>query len=135
MALPKGIVRVYKKDSRDRLQFVGEDRIDHTPRNETIRLKLGDAFDVTANKTQTGFKKISGNSHKDYVFESSYSIVLKNGKDEAVTVKVVEPIPGDWEMKKESRKHTKAASDSAVWEVPVPALGSTELTYTVRMRY
>ena len=135
MPLPKGIVRVYKKDSHDRLQFVGEDRIDHTPRNETIRLKLGDAFDVTANRTQTDFRKISGNSHKDYVFESSYSIVLKNGKDEAVTVKVVEPIPGDWEMKKESRKHTKAASDSAVWEVPVPALGSTELTYTVRMRY
>ncbi len=135
MPLPKGIVRVYKKDSKDRLQFVGEDRIDHTPKNEKIRLKLGDAFDITATKIQTDFEKISGSSREEYVYESTYSIELKNGKEEAVTVKVVEPVPGDWKMLKESLPHEKAASNTAVWQVSVPALGSTVLTYTVRVKY
>jgi hypothetical protein len=135
MPLPKGIVRVYKKDSKDRLQFVGEDRIDHTPKNETIRLKLGDAFDVTANKKQTNFEKVSGTSRHDYVYESTYRIELKNGKEEAVTVKVVEPVPGDWKMLQESIPHEKETSNTAVWQVPVPALGSTVLTYKVRVTH
>lgn len=131
--LPKGVMRVYKKDSQGRLQFVGEDRIDHTPENETIRLKLGDAFDVTAAKRQTDFKKVSGFSRYHYVYESAYSIELKNGKKEAVTVKVVEPIPGDWEMLEESLPHEKASSETAVWKVEVPSLGITVLTYRVRV--
>ena len=135
LPLPKGVVRVYKKDSRDRLQFVGEDRIDHTPENETLRLKLGDSFDVTANRKQTDFKKVAGYSRYDYVYEGAYQIELKNGKKEAATVKVVEPIPGDWEMLEESLPHEKAASNTAVWQVPVPALGSTTLTYRVRVKY
>jgi hypothetical protein len=135
LPLPKGVVRVYKKDSRDRLQFVGEDRIDHTPENETLRLKLGDAFDVTANRKQTDFKKVAGSSRYDYVYEGAFRIELKNGKKEAVTVKVVEPIPGDWEMLEESLPHVKAASNTTVWQVPVPGLGSTTLTYKVRVKY
>lgn len=135
LPLPKGIVRVYKKDSQDRLQFVGEDRIDHTPKNETIRMKLGDAFDVTANKIQKDYKVVSGSARDNRVVESTYSIELKNGKDEDVTVKVVEPVPGDWTMLKESLPHDKATSDTAVWQVKVPAMGSTVLTYTVRMKY
>jgi hypothetical protein len=135
LPLPKGVVRVYKKDSRDRLQFVGEDRIDHTPENETVRLKLGDAFDVTANRKQTDFKKVSGFTRYDYVFEGAYRIELKNAKKEAVTVKVVEPIPGDWEMLEESLPHEKATSNTAVWHVPVPPLGATILTYRVRVKY
>ena len=135
LPLPKGVVRVYKKDSRDRLQFVGEDRIDHTPENETLRLKLGDSFDVTANKKQMDFKKLAGFSRYHYVYESSYEIELKNGKKEDVSVKVVEPFPGDWEMIKESLPHKKAASDRAVWQVDVPALGKTTLTYRVRVKF
>jgi len=135
LPLPKGVVRVYKKDSRDRLQFVGEDRIDHTPENETLRLKLGDSFDVTAHRKQTDFKKVAGFSRYDYVYEGAYRIELKNGKKETVTVKVAEPIPGDWEMLEESLPHVKAASNTAVWQVPVPALGSTTLIYRVRVKY
>ncbi|MBU0910641.1 MAG: DUF4139 domain-containing protein [Proteobacteria bacterium] len=135
LPLPKGVVRVYKKDSRDRLQFVGEDRIDHTPENETLRLKLGDSFDVTANRKQTDFKKVAGFTRYDYVYEGAFRIELKNGKKEAVTVKVVEPIPGDWEMLEESLPHEKAASNTAVWQVPVPSLGSITLTYRVRVKY
>ncbi len=135
MPLPKGVVRVYKKDSQDRLQFVGEDRIDHTPENETIRLKLGDAFDITANKKQTDFKKVSGFSRYHYVYESAYQIELKNGKKEPVTVKIVEPVPGDWEMLEESLPHEKAAANRAVWKAEVPALGKTVLTYRIRVKY
>ena len=135
LPLPKGVMRVYKKDSRDRLQFIGEDRIDHTPENEKVRLKLGDAFDITASKKQTDFKKISGFSPYNYVYESAYHIELKNAKKEEVTVKVVEPVPGDWDMLEESLPHEKATSDTAVWQVKVPAKGSTVLTYRVRVKF
>lgn len=135
MPLPKGVVRVYKEDSANRLQFVGEDRIDHTPEKETVRLKMGDAFDVTGSKKQTDFKKIAGFSRYNYVYESEYSIELKNGKKEPVTVKVIEPIPGDWEMIKESHPHKKEASNMAVWQVMVPPLGSTHLEYRVQVKY
>ncbi|MDX9709311.1 MAG: DUF4139 domain-containing protein [Trichloromonas sp.] len=135
MPLPKGIVRVYQQDSRGNAQFVGEDRIEHTPKNETIRLKLGDAFDITARRKQTDFKKLGGDGRYNYVFESAYEIVLKNAKSEAVTVKVAEPLPGDWQIVKESHAHEKAASGLAVWSVPVPAEGSATLTYRARVRY
>jgi hypothetical protein len=135
MPLPKGVIRVYKKDGAGNAQFVGEDRIDHTPRNEKVRLKLGEAFDVTADKKQTDFKKVSGDTGYNYVFESAFEIVLKNAKKEAVTVTVQEPVPGDWKVLKESHKHEKAASNTAVWRIPVPAEGSATLSYRVQVRY
>jgi len=133
--LPRGVVRVYKRDNKGNAQFVGEDRIDHTPKNETVRLKLGDAFDITADKKQTAFQKLSGTSRYNYVFESAYEIVLKNAKPEAVVVSVREPMPGDWTMVSESQPHTKAASGTAEWKVKVPAEGKTTLTWRVRVRY
>ena len=133
--LPKGVIRMYKKDSQGNAQFVGEDRVDHTPKNETVRLKLGDAFDVTADRKQTAFQKLAGTSRYNYVFESAYEIVLKNAKPEAVTITVREPMPGDWTMVSESQTHAKAASGTAEWQVAVPAEGKTTLTYRVRVRY
>jgi hypothetical protein len=132
--LPKGVIRMYKKDSQGNAQFVGEDRVDHTPKNETVRLKLGDAFDVTADRKQTAFQKLAGTSRYNYVFESAYEIVLKNAKSEAVTVTVREPMPGDWAMVSESQPHTKAASGTAEWQVKVPAEGKTTLIYRVRVK-
>jgi hypothetical protein len=81
MPLPKGIMRVYKKDSQANAQFVGEDAIDHTPKNETVSLKLGSAFDVTADKKQTDFQKASNNEYR-----TAFEITLKNAKKEAVMV-------------------------------------------------
>lgn len=133
--LPAGIMRVYKKDSSGSLQFVGEDRIDHTPENETIRLKLGDAFDVTADKKQTDFQKLAGFSRYNYVYETAFEIVLKNAKDEAVTVRVQEPVPGDWEMVEESAPHVKESADTAVWQITVEAKSSTVLTWRVKVKY
>ena len=135
MPLPKGIIRVYKKDKAGNAQFIGEDRVDHTPKNEKVRLKLGDAFDVTADKKQTDFKKLGGTSKYNYVFESAYEVLLKNAKKEAVTVTVQEPMPGDWQIQSESHPHTKGSSNTAVWKVSVPAEGSTKLVYRALVRY
>lgn len=135
MPLPRGVVRVYKEDGSGRVQFIGEDRIDHTPKNETIRLKLGESFDVTADKIQTDFRKIQGHSKEDYIYESSYSIELKNGGGESAEVKVLETIPGDWQILEESGKHNKESSDTVSWTVSVPPEGSKTLTYTVRSKF
>ena len=133
--LPKGIVRVYKQDKAGSVQFVGEDRIDHTPENETVRLKLGNAFDVTADRKQTDFKKLAGFGRYNYVFESSYRIELKNGKDEDVSVRVIEPMPADWEILSENLNHTKISSSESEWMVTVPAKGSAELLYRVKVKF
>ncbi|WP_324778650.1 DUF4139 domain-containing protein [Thiobacillus sedimenti] len=133
--LPGGVVRVYKRDREGHAQFVGEDRIGHAPKNATVRLKLGAAFDVTAIRKQTDFRRLAGSGRNDNAFESAYEIVLKNAKTEAVTVTVREPVPGDWVMVSESRPHAKVASGTAEWTVPVPAEGSATLTYRVRVTY
>ena len=135
MPMPKGVVRVYKKDSAGNAQFVGEDRIDHTPRNETVRLKLGEAFDVTADKKQTDFKRRDPTNRASYVFESAYEIVLRNAKKQAETVVVREPVPGDWTMLEESQTHAKVAAGTVEWRLKVPAGGSTTLRYRVLVRY
>jgi hypothetical protein len=135
MPMPKGVVRVYKKDGAGNAQFIGEDRIDHTPKNETVRLKLGEAFDVTADKKQSDFKRREAPSPWHYTFESAYEIVLRNAKKDAATVVVREPVPGDWTMLEQSHKHAKVASGTAEWKISVPAEGSTTLKYRVLVRY
>jgi hypothetical protein len=135
MPLPKGVIRVYKRDAAGNAQFVGEDRIDHTPKNEKVRLKLGEAFDVTADKKQTEFKRLQEPSRNVALYEGAFEILLKNAKNEAVTVTVQEPIPGDWKIIGENLKHEKATSNTAVWHIAVPAEGSAKLNYRVQVRY
>ncbi|HVO03152.1 MAG TPA: DUF4139 domain-containing protein [Candidatus Cybelea sp.] len=130
MPLPKGVVRVYKADSQGEAVFVGEDSIDHTPKNEDISLTMGQAFDITARAKQTDFEQIS-----DRIFENEYEIELKNAKADKVSVDVREAIPGDWKMIKESQPHQKLDSQTAGWLVDVPANGSAKLTYRVRMEF
>ena len=131
MPLPKGIVRVYKKDSAGSLQFVGEDRIDHTPEDETVRVKMGEAFDVVAERVQTEFEVLASG----HLYRSSYKVTLRNHKDEAITVSVVEALSGDWKITTSSHKYEKEASHRVRFDVPVAAKGSAELTYTVEIRY
>ncbi|RKZ96466.1 MAG: DUF4139 domain-containing protein, partial [Gammaproteobacteria bacterium] len=135
LPIPKGIVRVYKNDTKGNAQFVGEDRIDHTPKNEDIRLKLGDAFDVTANMKQTDFKKARHYAPHHVAYESSYELELKNAKSEAVTVTVREPVPGEWKVIKENFPHKKVASGTAEWHVTIPAESSQTLKYRVLVQY
>ena len=135
LPLPKGIVRVYKNDRNDRAQFIGEDRVDHTAKNDTVRLKLGSAFDITGTWKHLDGKIIDGKISRKRTYEGSYSIELANAKQEEVVVKVVEPIPGSWEIVEESHAHNKASAYLAEWRVPVPAEGKTTLTYKVKITY
>ena len=135
MPLPKGVVRVYKRDSEGRPQFIGEDSIDHTPKNETVRLKLGDAFDVTARRKQTDYKSLGAIGKYHYNYETAFEVELKNAKKESVTVSVLEPIYGDWEIIQESHPHTKESAGAAKFKVTVPAEGSAKLTYRVRTKW
>jgi len=128
--LPKGTVRVYKKDKEGRPLFIGEDRIDHTPKNEQVRLKLGKAFDITGNWKRTDFSRIDKR-----VAETEVTVELSNAKTEPVTVRVVEPIPGDWTMLSESHKHLQSSASSALWDIPVPADGKATLKYRVRVKW
>ncbi len=131
MPLPKGVVRVYKRDHDDALQFIGEDRIDHTPEDETIRVKMGEAFDVVGERVQTRFKILQSG----HLYESSYKVELRNHKDEPITVSVVEVIPSDWEVLEKSHDYEQESSNRIRFDVPVDAKGATELTYTVRVKY
>ncbi|MBS1192907.1 MAG: hypothetical protein H6Q97_886, partial [Nitrospirae bacterium] len=128
--LPKGTVRVYKQDSSGSLQFVGEDSIDHTPKDEKVRIKLGDAFDVVGTRKQTDWRKIAYDT-----YEAAFEISLRNHKKEDVVVKVVEPIPGDWKMLSATHEFTKSEAFTAEFQVPVQKDGETKVSYRVRMRY
>lgn len=133
--LPKGVVRVYSKDSRGNAQFVGEDAIDHTPKGETVNLKLGESFDVTARRKQTTFKKLSGTSAFNYAFEAGFEMELKNARPEPVTVKVLDELPGDWTILRTSQPHTRESASLASWQVQVPAEGSVNLTWLAQVRF
>ncbi|OGW36351.1 MAG: DUF4139 domain-containing protein [Nitrospirae bacterium RBG_13_39_12] len=128
--LPKGTVRVYKHDDEGSLQFVGEDSIDHTPKDEKVRVKLGDAFDVVGSRKQTDWKKIAYDT-----YEAGFEISLRNHKKEDVVVKVIEPIPGDWKMLSSSHNYKKTEAFTAEFNIPVPKDKETKLTYRVRMRF
>lgn len=123
--LPAGQMRIYQDDSRGLAQFVGADNIPHTPKNDTVRLNLGDAFDIVARKRQTDFHLRSNCSA-----ESSFEFDVTNGKDVAQDLTVIEPIPGDWTITRESQPHTKSSARTATWVLRLPADGKSALTYT-----
>ncbi|MBZ0155659.1 MAG: DUF4139 domain-containing protein [Alphaproteobacteria bacterium] len=128
--LPRGIVRVYKRDGEGALQFAGEDAVDHTPKDEKIRVKLGDAFDIAVVRKQTGWRKIVSDT-----YEAAYRISVRNRKEEDVTIKFVEPIPGDWKILESSHGYTKSSSSHAEFVVATPKDKETVLSYTVRIRF
>jgi hypothetical protein len=130
MPLPAGNVRVYQKDSKGGVLFVGEDRIDHTPKDEDIKIHIGNAFDVVAERKQTDFKKIATN-----VYEMEFEITLRNHKDTAINVQVNEPVGGTWEILSSSYKFTKTAAWAAQFTVPVAANATSVLKYRIRVTY
>src|SRR5713226_6018711 len=105
MPMPAGNVRVYQKDSKGNVLFVGEDRIDHTPKDELVTIHIGNAFDVVSERKQTDYKRID-----THTWEMEFEITLRNHKDAPVTVQVNEPIGGDWEMLSTTYKYTKTAA-------------------------
>lgn len=137
--LPAGIIRVYARDSKGAAQFVGEDRISHTAKNEEVALKLGEAFDITSERKQLNFKRLHEKNERGEKQETgaevTYHIDIRNAKDEAVIVRVQENMPGDWEILNESHKHSKESSRVAAWNIAVPAEGKTTLEYRVKLRW
>ena len=129
MPLPAGTVRVYQGDSKGRVQFIGEDRIGHTPKDETLDLHIGNAFDVVAERKQTDFKSFGR------AFEFAFEISLRNHKPDPITVVVNEPIGGDWTMLDSNYKYEKTAAFAAQFQVPVAANAESVLKYRVRVQW
>jgi hypothetical protein len=130
MPMPAGTVRVYQEDSSGGVQFVGEDRIAHTPKNESLNVKIGSAFDVVCERNQIDFEKIAGST-----YELEYEITLRNHKAAAIAVEVNEPLGGTWQMLRSSHAWTKTAAWASQFAVPVPGNGSAVLKYRVRVTY
>jgi hypothetical protein len=128
--LPAGTVRLYKADADGTVQLIGEDRIDHTPRDERLRLKVGEAFDVVADRRQTDFKVLASG----HLYEESFEVVIRNHKDEDVVVQVVEPLPGDWTMLSSSHAYDKLDAFTVRFAVPVAKNGETRLTYRIQIK-
>ncbi|HWO10726.1 MAG TPA: DUF4139 domain-containing protein [Polyangiaceae bacterium] len=130
MPLPKGIVRVYKADASGAQQFVGEDSVDHTPRDERVRIKAGEAFDVVADRKQMSWTSLGNCSA-----ESAWSIELRNHKDEDVRVEVRELAGGDWQVVNSSHKPERDDVQNFHFDVPVPKRGKAQVAYTIRVRW
>ena len=128
--LPAGNVRVYQKDSKGGILFAGEDRIDHTPKDEFVNIHIGNAFDVVAEHKQTDYKRID-----THVWEMEFEVTLRNHKDAPVTVQVNEPIGGDWDMLSSTFKYTKTAAFAAQFNVPVAKNGTSVLKYRIRAHW
>jgi hypothetical protein len=130
LPLPKGIVRVYKADRDGGLQFIGEDNIDHTPKDEKVKIKVGEAFDVVGERTQKDWRKIASG-----VYEAEWEIQLRNHKPEAAQVTIFEPIPGDWQVIRSSHPYEKDEAHALKYKVNVPGDGKTTVSYRVRMTW
>ncbi len=130
MPLPKGTIRVYKADPHGGLQFVGEDSIDHTPKDETVSIKTGEVFDVVGERRQTSFTRLSRRSS-----EVSWQIVVRNHKDEDVRIRVEEPMYGDWEVVASTpEQYEKPDAHTLRFEVTVPKNGEVKIGYRVRVQ-
>jgi len=130
MPMPAGIVRVYQADSRGGVHFVGEDRIAHTPKDETLNIKIGNAFDVVAERRQVDFQKVAGD-----VYEVEYEVTLRNHKAAPVVVEVNEPIGGTWRIIRSTHEGRKSDAWAAQFSVPVAQDGTATLNYRVRVTY
>ena len=130
MPLPKGTIRVYKEDKDGSLQFVGEDRIDHTPKDEKIKIKIGEAFDVVGERVQTDYKHLGWN-----LYEVAFEVSLRNHKKEDIKVLVEEPIPGDWEMLSNTHSYEKLSAHLIRFNVPVEKDKEVKVKYRIRFKY
>jgi hypothetical protein len=131
MPLPKGKIRVYKEDPADgTLEFIGEDLIDHTPRNETVKIRLGEAFDVVGERIRSDFT--IDNAAKRMT--ETFKIELRNQKSSAQKVRVIErPYRWtNWEITAKNTEFTKLDSGTIAFDVDLPSEGARTIEYTVR---
>ncbi len=126
LPMPKGKVRVYKSDGES-VEFIGEDRIDHTPRNEKLKLKIGDAFDILAKENMIDNKKISNK-----VYQQTFSITLTNRKKTDITVDVERYLGLNWEILKTTNKYQKENAQKVLFKIPVKSNSKFTLRFTVQ---
>ena len=129
-ALPAGKVRMYKEDSSGALQFIGEDRVDHTPKDEQVSLYMGNAFDVTAERKIMDTRKITSR-----IREEDYEVSLRNHKDEDVVVRLVEHPHGYWEVTKTTHEYEKTEASEMEFLIPVERDGEAVVSYTIRYEW
>ena len=129
IALPKGKLRFYRRDADGQMEFVGEDRIDHTPRNETIRVTTGNSFDLVGERKQTNFRADPADKWMNETFE----IKLRNRKKEPVEIRVVEHLYrwSNWEITAKSDDFKKTDAQTIEFRVPVQPDEERTVTYTV----
>ena len=126
--IPAGILRVYKQDRDGAPQFLGENQVRHTPKDETLEFAVGRAFDIVGDHAQMDYKRID-----DHTAEMAYQVKLRNHKDETVMVRVLENFYGDWKILESSHEATKENSRTARFDVTVPPDKETIVTYRVRI--
>jgi hypothetical protein len=129
MPLPQGTVRMYKKDTDGSLQFVGEDSIRHTPKDETVRLKIGKAFDVVAERVQMDHKQISTRMH-----ESEWEVTVRNHKTDGIVVGILEPLYSDWKVLTSSHEYKKVGAGTLRFDVPVGKDGEAVVRYRIQVK-
>lgn len=127
MPLPGGAMRIYKEDSTGRLHFIGEDLVDHTPRNENIRLRLGTVFDIVGERKTAQEKRVSGN-----VGQEEVEVRIRNRKQEPVEVTVRESLWYFWRILRSSHEYTPHGANTVDFKLRVPADGEEILTFTYR---
>jgi len=128
-AMPAGAARVYQYDDEGEALYLGEDHLPATPAGNPVDLKVGNAFNITALRSQTDFRRLDERSE-----QQSWRIRLANAGDTPVTLEVIEIFSGDWTILDASAPHGRVAADRAGWDVEVPANGSAELNYRVEVR-
>ncbi len=125
--LPAGRVRIFQSEASGNREFVGEDRIKHTPVDSDVKLKVGNAFDVTAETVQLKYRQIT-----DRVRETDYKVTLKNSKPSDVTVIATQNSYGEWSIRDATIEPTDKSATEKEFTVKVPARGETVFTYTLR---
>lgn len=129
--LPAGIARVYTADDRGVSRLLGEDRLRATPVGERVAIEPGKAFDITVSRRQTAYARIDPQGN---VVEAAYEATVRNARSRPAAVRIVEDIPGDWQMLQESAPHEQLSANRIAWPLTVPAGGNVELTYRIRVR-
>lgn len=128
MPLPAGIMRLYKQDDDGSQQFIGEDKIEHTPKDEEVRLKIGEAFDVVAERFQTDYRQISTRLH-----ESEWEITLRNHKEKEIAVGVVEPVFGNWQVISNTHPYKKVDAFTIRFDVKILKNDEIKIKYRIRV--
>ena len=130
MPLPAGRIRLYRRDTLGQMEFIGEGTIPHTPTDETVKVPVGSAFDVTGARKQIDFHT----DQRGHTTDETIEVIVKNQKSTPVNVAVVEHLNRglNWQITEQSTNFSKRDSNTIEFPITVPPAGETKVTYSVR---